>query len=86
MILIYIYFCDMSVIHFHRKHTLVCLGVNIFYTQVYGVRQDTLTIGNGGIIMPYFALCVCFVNKPWTVCKNSFEIVSSSGSCFASQH
>lgn len=36
MILIYIYFCDMSVIHFHRKYTLVCLGVkHILHTGLW---------------------------------------------------
>ena len=38
-----------------------------FTDGLCGVHEVALPVRNASKIMPYFALCVCFVNKPWTV-------------------
>lgn len=48
-----------------------------------GCASVALTVGDVGVIMPYFALCVCFVNETWTASKTSICNVTSHGCCSA---
>lgn len=45
--------------------------VTSFTDRLCGVHWLALTVGNVSDIFPYFALCICFVYKPWTVGKRT---------------
>lgn len=59
------------------------LGLLRFITSVTyglsGVRGLALTVGLVSKMMPYFASCVCFGDKPWTVGKSECICGHASG-------
>lgn len=62
-----------------RRYFALCV---YSYGMTAGCGSVALTVGE---IMPYLALCVCFVNETWTVSKTSICNVTSHGCCSACQ-
>src|SRR4029434_10278885 len=62
-----------------------------FTDGLCGVHGPALTVGYVSETMPYFASCVCFVDKPWTVgkstciCSHAFYFVTMKASVCISE-